>query len=72
MKKLAKWKFWSLLVFGIGFIFLAAFLFATGRGDTSLAKLAMLAGAGQLIFFNILLFYLYKGKLKEGRKDQDA
>jgi len=72
MKKLAKWKFWSFLVLGIGFIFVAVFLIATGRGDSSLAKLSMLAGAGQLIFFNILLFYLYKGKIKEGRKDQDA
>ena len=72
MKKLAKWKLWSFLVFGIAFIFLAAFLLATGRGDSSLAKLSMLAGAGQLIIFTVLLFYLYKGKLKADRKDQDA
>lgn len=69
MKKLAKWKFWSFLGFGLAFIFLAAFLFATGRGSTSLAKLSLLAGAGQLIIFNVLLFYLYKGKLSEARKD---
>lgn len=72
MKKLAKWKFWSLLVFGIGFIFVAVFLIATGRGDSSLARLSMLAGVGQLIIFNVLLFYLYKGKLNKDRKDQNA
>lgn len=69
MKKLAKWKFWSFLVFGLAFIFLAAWLFATGRGSSSMAKLSLLAGTGQLIIFNVLLFYLYKGKLKEARKD---
>ncbi len=69
MKKLAKWKFWSFLVFGIVFIFVAVYLLATGRGDSSLAKLSMLAGVGQLIIFTILLFYLYKGKIKEARKD---
>lgn len=69
MKKFAKWKFWSLLGFGLAFLLLAAYLFATGRGSSSLAQLSLLAGAGQLIIFNILLFYLYKGKLKEARKD---
>jgi len=69
MKNLAKWKFWSFLGFGLAFIFLAAYLYATGRGSTSLATLSLLAGAGQLVIFNILLFYLYKGKLSEARKN---
>jgi len=69
MKTLAKWKFWSLLGFGLAFIFLAAYLFATGRGSSSLAELSLIAGAGQLVIFTILLFYLYKGKLREARKD---
>jgi len=69
MKKLAKWKFWSFLGFGLAFIFLAAYLFATGRGSSSLANLSLIAGAGQLVIFTILLFYLYKGKLREARKD---
>jgi high-affinity Fe2+/Pb2+ permease len=69
MKKLAKWKFWSFLVFGLAFIFFGAFLFATGRGSSSLAEFSLLAGTGQLVIFTVLLFYLYKGKLKEARKD---
>jgi hypothetical protein len=69
MKNLAKWKFWSLLGFGLAFIFLAAFLFATGRGSSSLAELSLIAGAGQLVIFTALLFYLYKGKISEARKD---
>lgn len=69
MKKLAKWKFWSFLVFGILFIFLAAYLYATGRGSGSLAHLSLLAGIGQLIIFNVLLFYLYRGKIRDARKD---
>jgi len=69
MKKLAKWKFWSLLGFGLAFIFLAAFLFATGRSSRGVAELVLIAGVGQLVFFAVLLFYLYKGKISEARKD---
>jgi hypothetical protein len=72
MKKLAKWKFWSLLGFGLAFIFFGAYLLVTGRGSSSLAELSLLAGTGQLVIFTILLFYLYKGKLREARKDQEA
>ncbi len=72
MKKLAKWKLWSFLVFGLLFLLAAAFLYATGRGDSSLAHLSLLAGIGQLLIFTVLLFYLYKGKIKEGQKDQDV
>lgn len=68
MRKLAKWKFWSLLGFGLAFIFLAAFLFATGRGSSSLAELSLIAGVGQLVIFTVLLFYLYKGKLRDALK----
>lgn len=71
MKKLAKWKFWSFLVFGILFILLAAYLYATGRGSSSLAHLSLLAGIGQLVIFNVLLFYLNKGRIRQARKDQD-
>jgi len=69
MKKLAKWKFWSFLGFGLAFFFLAAYLFATGRGSSSLAEFSLLAGTGQLVIFTVLLFYLYKGKLREAQKD---
>ena len=69
MKKLAKWKFWSFLGFGLAFLLLGAYLMATGRGSSSLANLSLLAGAGQLIIFTVLLFYIYKGKLSEARKD---
>ena len=68
MKTLAKWKFWSLLVAGMLFLLAAAFLYASGRGSTSLAELCLIAGAGQLLIFYILLFYLYKGKLRDALK----
>ena len=68
MKKFALLKFWSLLVFGFAFLLLAAFLFATGRGESSAANLSLIAGSGQLLIFTILLFYLYKGKLKSAIK----
>jgi hypothetical protein len=69
MKKFAKLKFWSFLVFGLLFLFAAAFLYATGRGESSLADFSLLAGLGSLIIFTVILFYLYKGKIKEARKD---
>lgn len=69
MKKFAKWKFWSFLVFGLLFLFAAAYLYASGRGESSLALFSLLAGAGQLIIFTVLLFYLYKGKIRDARKD---
>jgi len=33
------------------------------------ANVLMIAGVGQLVIFYVLLFYLYKGKIKDASKD---
>ncbi|MEX0988131.1 MAG: hypothetical protein WD052_11695 [Bacteroidales bacterium] len=65
MKKFAKIKFWSFLVFGFGFLLLGAYLFVSGKGSPGMVKAMIIVGAGQLIIFYVLLFTLYREKLKE-------
>lgn len=69
MKTLAKWKFWSYLVFGMLFLFAGIFFFVSGKASQAIANVLMIAGVGQLLFFYGLLFYLYKGKLKDALKN---
>ena len=69
MKVLAKLKFWSFLVFGILFLLAGIFFFVSGKSSVTTAKTLMIAGVGQLIVFYGLLFYLYKGKLKDAKKN---
>jgi uncharacterized membrane protein HdeD (DUF308 family) len=64
MKKLGKIKFWSLLVVGIILIFLGAFFFITKKASTNTTNLLFISGLVQLCIFYGLLFYLYKGKIK--------
>lgn len=68
MKTFAKIKFWSLLVFGLFFLFIGVFLFVTQGASEGAIQGFLLAGIGQLVIFYILLFYLYKGKLKNARR----
>ncbi|QMU64328.1 MAG: hypothetical protein GKR88_08540 [Flavobacteriaceae bacterium] len=65
MKTFAKLKFWSFLIFGILFLFAGIFFFVSGKSSEGTANVLMIAGIGQLIIFYGLLFYLYKGKLKD-------
>ncbi|MFC2129153.1 hypothetical protein ACFLQX_00060 [Bacteroidota bacterium] len=69
MKTLAKIKFWSLLGFGLFFLFTGTFLLVTKRASQGAIEALLIAGMGQLVIFYILLFILYKGKLKNARKD---
>lgn len=64
MKTLAKLKFWSFLIFGLLFLFAGIFFFVSGKASEGIAEVLMIAGVGQLVIFYALLFYLYKGKLK--------
>jgi hypothetical protein len=64
MKTLAKLKFWSFLIFGMLFLFAGIFFFVSGKASQETANVLMIAGVGQLIIFYGLLFYLYKGRLK--------
>ena len=68
MKTFAKIKFWSLLGFGLIFLFLGTFFLVTQRASQGAIQALLLAGCGQLAIFYILLFYLYKGKLKNAKK----
>ena len=61
--KFAKLRFWAYFIFGTLFVFAGAFFFV--RGNSAMGNFLMLAGVGQLIIFYGLLFYLYKGKLKD-------
>lgn len=65
MKKFAKIKFWSFAVFGTLFLILGTYFFVSGKSSEGTAKVLIIAGIGQLIIFYGLLFYLYKGKLKD-------
>jgi hypothetical protein len=69
MKRLAKLKFWSFLIFGMLFLLAGIFFFVSGRASEGTAKVLMVAGVGQLIIFYGLLFYLYKGKLNDAAKN---
>jgi hypothetical protein len=70
MKTLAKLKFWSFLIFGLLFLFLGIFFFVSGKASEGTANVLMIAGSGQLIVFYCILFYLYKGKLKDALKNK--
>ena len=61
--KFARLRFWCYLLFGTLFVVAGALFFV--RGDSAMGNFLMVAGAGQLIIFYGLLFYLYKGKLKD-------
>ena len=64
MKTFAKIKFWSLLAAGHLFLFLGTYLFITGRASQGAIEALLIAGMGQLTILYILLFFLYKDKLK--------
>lgn len=68
MKTFAKIKFWSLLGFGMIFLILGTFLFISGRASQGAIEALLIAGLGQLVIFYFLLFYLYKGKLRNMTK----
>ncbi|MEH0007526.1 MAG: hypothetical protein V6Z82_02255 [Flavobacteriales bacterium] len=61
--KFVRSQFWAYFIFGTSFVFAGAFFFV--RGNSAMGSLLMIAGVGQLIIFYGLLFYLYKGKLKD-------
>jgi uncharacterized membrane-anchored protein len=69
MKTLAKIKFWSFLISGLLFLIVGIFLFVSGKSSEMTANTLMIAGVGQLIVFYGLLFYLYKGRLKDAIKN---
>ena len=64
MKKLAKIKFWSLLFTGIFLLLLGSFLFVSKSASEASIALILIAGVVQLIIFYCILFYLYKGKIR--------
>ena len=64
MKTFAKIKFWSLLGFGMLFLTLGTYFSISGRASQGATEALLMAGIGQLAIFYILLFYLYKDKLK--------
>ena len=64
MIKIGKIKFWSLLVVGIILILLGAFFFVTKAASENTTNLLLISGLVQLCVFYGLLFYLYKGKLR--------
>jgi hypothetical protein len=65
MKTFAKIKFWSLLGAGMLFLYLGTFFFITGRASQGAIEALFIAGLGQLTIFYILLFLLFKDKLKK-------
>lgn len=65
MKTFAKIKFWSFGIFGTLFVVLGSYFFVSGNSSEGTAKTLMIVGIGQLVIFYGLLFYLYKGKIKE-------
>jgi hypothetical protein len=68
MNTFAKIKFWSFLVFGILFLLLGVYLFASGKGSPGMNKSMIIVGTGQLVIFYVLLFILYREKLREKLK----
>lgn len=62
MKTIAKIKFWSLLTFGLLFLFVGAFMFTTASGSRETSEVLMFSGIGQLTLFYFLLFWFYKKK----------
>jgi hypothetical protein len=65
MNTYAKVKFWSFLVVGVVCVFIGAYLFPFGPEKRPWAELLLLAGAGQLVIFAVLLFLRYRRKSKE-------
>lgn len=68
MKMYAKIRLWSFLVFGILFLFIGVYLQASGSDASGTIKAMLIAGTGQIVIFNVILFGTYKGKLKEKQK----
>jgi len=68
MKTFARIKFWSLPIFGFLFLLAGSYFHISGRASSGAVQALFIAGVGQLAIFYILLFYLYKGKLKNARK----
>jgi len=64
MNTYAKVKFWSFLIVGAVCIFFGAYLYPFGPDKRPIADLLMLAGAGQLIIFAVLLFIKYRRRSK--------
>lgn len=64
IEKLAKWRFWGFLIAGIIMLFIGVYTLSMGANYAHFTKLFLIAGVGQLVIFYSLLFYLYKGILK--------
>jgi uncharacterized membrane protein HdeD (DUF308 family) len=69
MKKLVKTKFWSLLIVGIILLILGTYFFVTKKASESTTNLLLIAGVTQLTLFYGVMFYLYKGKMKNALED---
>lgn len=65
MKKFAKIQLFSFLVFGLLFLFLAVYLEASGRSTESMISALVIAGTGQIVIFNVILFVVFREKIKE-------
>ncbi len=64
MNTYTKVKFWSFPVVGAVCIFIGAYLFPFGPDKRPWAELLLIAGAGQLIIFAVLLFFKYRKRSK--------
>jgi hypothetical protein len=62
MNTYAKIKFWSFPIVGTICILIGAYLFPFGPDKRTLSELLLLAGAGQLVIFVVLLFLRYRRK----------
>ena len=54
------------------FLFAGVFLLACGKPYPGTIKALFIAGTGQMVIFNILLFYLYGKRLRDndGKKEE--
>ncbi|MFY0603312.1 MAG: hypothetical protein JXQ93_05150 [Flavobacteriaceae bacterium] len=69
MKKFAKFYFWGFLINAIILLGIGSYLLVTKEASSRTTNLLLFAGAVQMIIFYGLLFYLYKGKLKDALKN---
>ncbi len=69
MRKLAKFYFWGFLINGILLLAFGSYFLVTKKVSSETTNLLLYAGALQMIIFYGLLFYLYKGKLKDALKN---
>lgn len=64
MKKLGKFYFWGFLINAILLLGFGGYFFVTKKASSEATNLLLFAGTIQIIIFYGLLFYLYKGKIK--------